>query len=139
GRIGVGEVRIAPLVELDLLRVGQEAFGQGRGLLARQIRRPGPDRLENSVEAPERRRIDAEMNVRRAAPLPDGEIFVDVPEVTFPIRTGRFRGVCVHGTRKRSSRRPSVCNLEQVSCSRHWRWNPTKRSLRSELLRSIHL
>ena len=33
GRIRVGEVRVAALVELDLLRAGQETLGQRRGLM----------------------------------------------------------------------------------------------------------
>jgi hypothetical protein len=29
--------------------------------------------------------------------LADGQIFIDVPEPTVPIRAGRFRGDCGHG------------------------------------------
>jgi hypothetical protein len=49
--------------------------------------------------------------------LSDSQIFIDVREMSVPIFTGRFRGLCVHGAATRSSCHPPVCNLEHASRS----------------------
>ena len=115
-RVRVGKIRVAPFVELDLLAVGQEALGQGGGFIARQLFGVRPNRLKDSVQPPDRRRVHAKMNVRSAALLPEGEIFIDVPRLAVPVCAGCFRGVFGHGAIDRSSRRLPVCNFEQGPC-----------------------
>ena len=79
--IRVGKIGIAALVQLRLLQVGKKTFRQRCGFFRREPRRIRPDRLQRSVQAPDRRRVDAEMNVGRAGLLADGQIFVDVSKV----------------------------------------------------------
>ena len=76
--VGVGEVDVAALLQLSALRVREETGGERRRVFGRQFRRVRPDRLQISVESPERRRIHAEMNVRSTTFLADGQIVIDV-------------------------------------------------------------
>ena len=76
--VGVGEVDVAPFVQLSALRVREETGGERRCVFGRQFRRVRPDRLQISVKSPERRRIHAEMNVGSTTFLADGQIVIDV-------------------------------------------------------------
>ena len=70
---GVGKIDIAAFVELRPLRFVEESGGQRLGVLRGQLRRVRPDRLEGAVEPPDRRRVDAEMNIGGAAFLADAK------------------------------------------------------------------
>src|SRR5260370_41065383 len=64
--VRIGEIDVAALLELRSLGLGEEARGQSRRVLGGQFRHVRPDRLQVSVEAPDRGRIDAEMNIGSA-------------------------------------------------------------------------
>src|SRR6266446_12876 len=69
--ICVGKISIAALGQLRLMRFSGKTFRQRTCIICAETRRVGPDWLERSVQAPERRRIDPEMDVGRAGPLSD--------------------------------------------------------------------
>ena len=75
---GIGEIDVAALVQLRHLRLGQETGGERGGIFRGQFRRVRPDRLEISVQAPERRGIDSEVNVGSADFLAEGQILIDM-------------------------------------------------------------
>ena len=76
--VGIREIRIAAFLEELALGVGKKRIGQGVGLFAREAISVRPDRLQGSVQTPDRRCIDSEMNIRSARLLADGEVIVDV-------------------------------------------------------------
>ena len=90
------QVHIAALAQLDLLSIGKKPFRQRRGFARRQSRGIRPDRLKRSIQAPDRRRVDAEVDVGCARALADGQILVDVSKSARLIRTGRPAEVCGH-------------------------------------------
>src|SRR5437667_10605768 len=67
--ICVGKIGIAALGQLRLMRFGEKTIRQRTGIIRAETRRLGPDWLQRSVQSPERRRIDTEMDVGRAGPL----------------------------------------------------------------------
>ena len=64
--IRVGEIGIAALVQLRFLHVGKKTFRQRERVFGGESRRIRPDRLQRSMQSPNRRRVHAEMNIRRA-------------------------------------------------------------------------
>src|SRR6266705_1351581 len=64
--ICVGKIGIAALGQLRLMRFGEKTIRQRTCLICAETRRVGPDWLQRSVQAPERQRIDTEMDVGRA-------------------------------------------------------------------------
>src|SRR5438132_6049088 len=78
--IGVGKICVAALVQLRLLQVGEEFLRERERIVRSQRRSVGPDRLQSSVQTPERRRVHTKMNIGRASFLPDRQILIDVSE-----------------------------------------------------------
>src|ERR1700682_2578825 len=67
--ICVGKIGIAALGQVRLMRFGEKTVRQRTCIIRAETRRIGPDWLQRSVQSPERRRIDTEMDVGRAGPL----------------------------------------------------------------------
>ncbi len=78
GLRGIGKIDVSPLGELRPLRFAEET-SRKRGSVGRgQLWQIGPDRLENTMESPDRLCVDPKMNVGGAAFLSEREISVDV-------------------------------------------------------------
>jgi len=67
--ICVGKIGITALGQLRLMRFGEKTIRQRACIIGAETWRVGPDWLQRSVQAPEWRRIDPEMDVGRACPL----------------------------------------------------------------------
>src|SRR5438270_10462581 len=70
--ICVGKIGIAALGQLRLMRFGEKTICQRTCIICVERRRVGPDWLQRSVQAPERRRIDTEMDIGCAGTLSNG-------------------------------------------------------------------
>src|ERR1700732_3768066 len=98
--ICIGKIGIAALGQLRLMRFGEKTIRQRTCIICAETRRVGPDWLQRSVQAPERRRIDTEMDVGCAGPLSNRYILVDVSKWMRLPRTELFRGFGGHGARR---------------------------------------
>ena len=87
---GVGEIDIAARGELFLLGFGQKSHRERFGILGSQRRGLLPDRLENSKPAPDRFGVHAQVNVRGARFLGDGQILVHMIESGDRVRGNFF-------------------------------------------------
>ena len=77
---GVGEINIAARCELLLLGLGEKAHREGFRILRSQRTGLLPNRLENSEAPPDWFGIHAQVDVRRAGFLGDGQILVHMGE-----------------------------------------------------------
>lgn len=80
GRIRVGKIGVTAVIQLRLLRVREKAFGQGKRLFGCETLSVRPDRLERSMQSPDRGGIYSEMHIRCAGSLAERKIFIDVRE-----------------------------------------------------------
>src|ERR1700737_2997868 len=76
--ICVGKIGTAALGQLRLIRFGEKTVRQRSCIICAETRRVGPDWLQRSVQSPERRRIDTEMDVGRAGSLSDRQVLIDM-------------------------------------------------------------
>src|SRR5262245_28705844 len=74
--IGIGKVNVTLHGKLSALPFGKKAGGQGRSLRVGQLRRVGPNRAQDSVEAPDRLSVSPEVNIRGAVLLTNREIII---------------------------------------------------------------
>ena len=77
-RIRIGKIRIAALRQVLALNLREETIAQCCRLFRRQPRHVRPDRLEKSMQTPDRRRVHAQMNIGGAGVLAEGQIFIHV-------------------------------------------------------------
>ena len=75
---GIGKIDVPPVGELRPLRFVEETGCERRGVFRGQLRRIGPDRLENPMKPPDGLRVDAEMDVGSAALLSNQKVLIDV-------------------------------------------------------------
>ena len=76
--IRVSKIGIAAFVELRSVQFRKKTFGKRERLFRIETRRIRPNRLQRSVQSPERRRVYAKMNIGRARTLSDGQVFIDM-------------------------------------------------------------
>jgi len=74
----VGKIGVAPLVQMRFVQAGKKTFCERERLLGSETRGVSPNRLQRSVQPPERRRVYAKMNIRRAGTLSGGQVFIDM-------------------------------------------------------------
>src|SRR5437773_2350110 len=86
--IRVGKIRVAPLVQMRFVQAGKKTFCERERQVRGETRSVGPNRLQRSVQPPQRRRVYAKMNIRRAGTLSDGQVFIDMRQ---RMRLGRCR------------------------------------------------
>ncbi len=78
GGVGVGEIGVASLVQLRFVQIGKETLCQRQCIFGGETWCIWPDRLQGSVQPPERRRIDTKMDIRRADALAEREVMINV-------------------------------------------------------------
>jgi hypothetical protein len=106
--ICVGKIGIAALGQLGLMRFGEKTVRQRSCIICAETRRIGPDWLQRSVQAPERRPIDTEMDVGRAGPLSDRQVLIDVSKWMRLRHADLFREFGGHGAEIIMRRGPRV-------------------------------
>ena len=74
--VGIGKVHITPLLEQFFLGFIEKTQGQALGVRRSELVRLQPDRLERPEAAPRRPQVDAQMDVRCAGLLADGQVLV---------------------------------------------------------------
>src|SRR5205814_2492930 len=67
-------------LEFPLIPIRNKSFGQERRVLRPEPRCVGPDRLQGSMQTPDRLCVHGEMNIGGARFLADFEILIDVAE-----------------------------------------------------------
>ena len=76
--IRVSKIGIAALVQVRSVQIREKAFCERKRLVRRETRCVGPNRLQCSMQPPERRRVYAKMNIRDTGTLSDGQVFIDM-------------------------------------------------------------
>src|ERR1700730_11512448 len=76
--VGVSEIAIASLVQLRFVQIGKETLCQRQRIFGGETWCIWPDRLQGSVQPPQRRCIDTKMDIRRAGTLAEREVMINV-------------------------------------------------------------
>src|SRR5260370_19398009 len=89
--VRVGKIGVASLVQMRFVQAGKKTFCERERLLGSETRGVSPNRLQRSVQPPERRRVYAKMNIPRDRTLSGGQVFIDLRQ---PARTWRASRPC---------------------------------------------
>src|SRR5207302_318244 len=76
--IRVSKIGVAALVQLRFVQLRKKPFRECERVVRSEAWSIQPNRLQRSVQPPERRRVYAKMNIRCPGALSDGQVFIDM-------------------------------------------------------------
>src|SRR2546429_54431 len=90
--VRIRKIGITACLEFPFIRIRNKSFGQERRVLRAEPRCAGPDRLQGSMQTPDRLGVHGEMNIGGGRFLADFVILIDVAE---RVRSDRYlRNAC---------------------------------------------